>query len=116
MCREGKYETRADKASSALVRDPPEGRCSASVDVGVRRTRVPSKQAPAAHECLVHLQQLAGALRRWFYEQGETDAVLDSISGLNRFFLAFESLTQPNFTARLEQSRAPCAASSRASR
>lgn len=62
-----------------------------------------AKQAPAARECLLHLQQLAASLRRWFFEQEKTDAVLDSISGLNRFFLAFEPLTQPNFIVRLKQ-------------
>lgn len=62
-----------------------------------------SKRAPAARECLAHLQELAGSLRGWFYEQERTDTVLDSISGLNRFFLAFEELTQPNFIVRLKQ-------------
>ena len=62
-----------------------------------------SKRPPAARECLAHLQGLARSLRAWFYEQERTDTVLDSIAGLNRFFLAFEDLTQPNFIVRLKQ-------------
>lgn len=62
-----------------------------------------AKRATAARECLGHLRQLAGSLRRWFFEQERTGAVLDSISGLNRYFLAFEPLTQPNFIVRLKQ-------------
>ena len=62
-----------------------------------------SKQAPEARACLAHLQRLTDSLRRWFYEQEKTSAVLDAIAGLNGFFLAFEPLTQPNFIVRLKQ-------------
>jgi predicted membrane chloride channel (bestrophin family) len=62
-----------------------------------------SNRASAARECLEHLQRLAGSLRGWFYERERTETVLDSIAGLNRFFLAFEELTQPNFIVRLKQ-------------
>lgn len=61
------------------------------------------KGALAARECLGHVRRLAALLRRWFFEQESTDAVLDAITGLNGFFLAFEPLTQPNFVVRLKQ-------------
>ena len=62
-----------------------------------------SKQAPEARACLAHLQGLTRSLRGWFYEKERTSAVLEGITGLNRFFLAFEPLTQPNFIVRLKQ-------------
>ncbi len=62
-----------------------------------------NRQAAAARDCLAHLRELAVALKRWFYEREGTETLLDRISGLNPFFLAFEALTQPNFIARLKQ-------------
>lgn len=61
------------------------------------------KQAPAARECLAHMQRLAGSIEAWLRNRERTKAVLDAISGLNHHFLAFESLTQPNFIVRLKQ-------------
>lgn len=61
------------------------------------------QQAPAARDCLSHLQQLTETLKGWLYNRGSTMAVLDQIGGLNAFFLQFESLTQPNFIVRLKQ-------------
>lgn len=50
-----------------------------------------------------HVCHLATSLRRWLFDQESTDTVLDAVSGLNRFFHAFEPLTQPNFIVRLKQ-------------
>lgn len=61
------------------------------------------KHAEPARECLGQLRDLVGAVLSWFYRSESTAAVLDRISGLNRFFLAFEPLTQPNFIVRLKQ-------------
>jgi hypothetical protein len=64
------------------------------------------KQAPAARACLEHLQTLAGSIEAWLRNRARTDAVLETISGLNHHFLAFEPLTQPNFIVRLKQEQA----------
>lgn len=61
------------------------------------------KRPDAARECLVHVRGMAAMLRGWFLERESTHDVLESISGLNRYFLAFEAHTQPNFIVRLKQ-------------
>ncbi len=61
------------------------------------------KRPDVARECLVHVRGMAAMLRGWFFERERTHDVLDSISGLNRYFLAFEAYTQPNFIVRLKQ-------------
>lgn len=61
------------------------------------------KRPDAARECLAHVRRLAALLRSWFFERERTHDVLDSITGLNRYFLAFEAYTQPNFIVRLKQ-------------
>lgn len=61
------------------------------------------KRAKPALECLHHVRALAGSLLDWFYGRDAIATVFDRISGLNRFFLAFEPLTQPNFIVRLKQ-------------
>lgn len=64
------------------------------------------KQAPVARECVDHLAVLAETLQAWFNGRVQTDAALDEIDALNRFFLAFEPLTQPNFIVRMKQEQA----------
>jgi uncharacterized membrane protein YkvA (DUF1232 family) len=61
------------------------------------------KRAGPALECLRHIRGLVGSLLGWFHRREETAAVTERITGLNRFFLAFEPLTQPNFIVRLKQ-------------
>lgn len=61
------------------------------------------KKAPAAQGCLEHLQLIADGLRSWLRNRERTMTVLDRIGGLNKFFLEFEPLTQPNFIVRLKQ-------------
>lgn len=61
------------------------------------------KQAPEAAECLAAVRDLAATIERWLRNRDEVDEVLDDIRGLNRHFLAFEPLTQPNFIVRLKQ-------------
>jgi hypothetical protein len=61
------------------------------------------KRAPAARDCLAHMQALAASIESWLRNRKHTDALLEEISGLNRYFLAFEALTQPNFIVRLKQ-------------
>lgn len=61
------------------------------------------KQAPAARDCLAHMQRLAASIEAWLRNREEKAVVLEAICGLNRYFLAFEPLTQPNFIVRLKQ-------------
>jgi hypothetical protein len=61
------------------------------------------KRAPAARDCLAHMQGLVASIEAWLRNRERTDAMLEEISGLNRYFLAFEALTQPNFIVRLKQ-------------
>jgi len=62
-----------------------------------------AKGSDAARECLEHLTVLAARLDDWLRARTDVSAPLDAIDGLNRFFLAFEPLTQPNFIVRLKQ-------------
>ncbi|MDQ1256800.1 MAG: hypothetical protein QG656_1400 [Candidatus Hydrogenedentes bacterium] len=62
-----------------------------------------SKGADAAMQCIVHMKNLAVAIKGWFFKTRRTQEVLDRVHGLNDYFLAFESLTQANFIARLKQ-------------
>jgi len=61
------------------------------------------KKAEPALECLRHLRGVIGSLLDWLYGREKANKVFDGITGLNRFFLAFEPLTQPNFIVRLKQ-------------
>lgn len=61
------------------------------------------KQPEAARECLGHMQRLAASVEAWLRNRESTEAVHERICGLNRYFLAFEPLTQPNFIVRLKQ-------------
>jgi hypothetical protein len=61
------------------------------------------KEARAALDCLGHIRGLAAALLGWFHRREPISGVLERVSGLNRFYLAFEPLTQPNFIVRLKQ-------------
>ena len=42
-------------------------------------------------------------INKWFYKEEASEAIRKKISGLNDFFLAFETQTQPNFIVRLKQ-------------
>jgi hypothetical protein len=59
--------------------------------------------ADAARRCLEHLARLASTLNSWLRGREGVDAPLERIQDLNRFFLEFEPLTQPNFIVRLKQ-------------
>ena len=61
------------------------------------------KQARAALDCLGHIRGLAAALLGWFHRREAISGVLERVSGLNHYYLAFEPLTQPNFIVRLKQ-------------
>jgi hypothetical protein len=57
----------------------------------------------AARQCLAHLGELARAVDSWLRAGAPVDEPLERIDELNRHFLAFQPLTQPNFIVRLKQ-------------
>lgn len=59
--------------------------------------------AEAALRCLAHLGHLSGALGAWIRGKAGVEDALEEIEDLNRFFLEFQPLTQPNFIVRLKQ-------------
>lgn len=61
------------------------------------------KKAKEAKDCLVYLDELVNDLQDWFHKKERTNNLLKKLSGLNDFYLAFESITQPNFIVRLKQ-------------
>lgn len=61
-----------------------------------------NKGAKTAKDCLEYLLGLTVSLKDWFYKKESTKNMMDKISGLNDFFLAFEPLTQANFIVRLK--------------
>lgn len=65
-----------------------------------------SKNASVAKECLASLCQLTVSIKNWFYKKEKTRDVMEKLSGLSDFFLAFEPLTQANFIVRLKQEQA----------
>jgi hypothetical protein len=67
---------------------------------------IKNKGAREAEEALSYLREFASAVRRWFFREERTKAVLERIGGLNDHFLAFEPLTQPNFIVRMKQEQA----------
>ncbi len=60
-------------------------------------------KAKPAEECLVYILGMIDSINGWFHKKDRTRSLMDKLSGLNDFFLAFESLTQANFIARLKQ-------------
>jgi hypothetical protein len=62
-----------------------------------------STKAKPAQDCLVYILGLMDSINGWFHKKERTRSLMDKLSGFNDFFLAFESLTQANFIARLKQ-------------
>jgi hypothetical protein len=62
-----------------------------------------NKSAPVAKECLTYLSQLTVSIKNWFYKKERTKDIMERLSGLSDFFVAFEPLTQATFIARLKQ-------------
>jgi hypothetical protein len=67
------------------------------------RTIYKGKNAPAARECITYLHQFTVAVRNWFNKKERTKDVMEKLSGLSDFLVAFEPLTQANFIVRLKQ-------------
>lgn len=81
------------------------GELTTSIDsiVGEARTIYKTKNTPVAKECITYLYQLTVSIKNWFYKKERTSDIMDKLSGLSDFFLAFEPLTQATFIARLKQ-------------
>jgi predicted membrane chloride channel (bestrophin family) len=62
-----------------------------------------SKNSPIPLESLKYLSDLAVAIKNWFYKKEKTYSLFQKITGLNDYFIKFESLTQANFITRLKQ-------------
>lgn len=65
-----------------------------------------NKGAKEAESAVSYMADFASAVRRWFYREERTRAVMGRINGMNDIFLSFESLTQPNFIVRMKQEQA----------
>lgn len=65
-----------------------------------------SKGTKETEEAIAYITEFASAVRRWFFREERTRALLDLISRMNDIFLSFEPLTQPNFIVRMKQEQA----------
>lgn len=55
-----------------------------------------------------YIEELAKLIHTWFYKKEKTSHLMDRVSGLNRFLLACEPLTQANFIVRLNRNSIRC--------
>lgn len=60
-------------------------------------------RSPVALEFLGCVETLGRSIDAWLHKQERSGVLMDRVSELNRFFLALEPLTQPNFIVRLKQ-------------
>jgi len=61
------------------------------------------KKAKEAKACLHYVAELNTMIQGWLHKKVKTNDLLQKVTGLNDFYLAFESITQPNFIVRLKQ-------------
>jgi predicted membrane chloride channel (bestrophin family) len=64
---------------------------------------VKNKKAKVAIDALDHISDMSKNILQWFYKKERTKHILDQITKLNDYFLAFEPLTQANFIVRMKQ-------------
>lgn len=62
-----------------------------------------NKKSKEAKGCFTYLNDLLQMMQDWFHKKERTNILLHKISGLNDYYLKFESITQPNFIVRLKQ-------------
>jgi hypothetical protein len=62
-----------------------------------------NKKSKIAKDALQHLNTFSDTLYKWFYKKAKTEELFELLNGLNKYYLAFESLTQPNFIVRMKQ-------------
>jgi hypothetical protein len=58
---------------------------------------------PVALEFACFVGDLAVSIRSWFFKRERTTVIMARLADFNRYFLAFEPLTQANFIVRLKQ-------------
>lgn len=61
-----------------------------------------NKKSKTAKDFLIYIKDLNNSILKWFNKKERTFAVLNKITGMNDYFLAFEKLTQANFIARMK--------------
>lgn len=61
------------------------------------------KKSKVTREALTHLSDFTSSLLDWFRKKERTPVLLQKLAKFNEYFLAYESLTQPNFIVRLKQ-------------
>ena len=62
-----------------------------------------NKKAKEAKDCITYLSDFTESIIKWFHKEEKTVKIMEKITSLNEFFLAFESLTQANFIVRMKQ-------------
>lgn len=62
-----------------------------------------NKKAKEAKDFQIYLRDTTISVIKWFYKKERTKTLQDKITGFNKFFLAFEPLTQANFIVRMKQ-------------
>jgi uncharacterized protein YutD len=62
-----------------------------------------NKNSKVVQDYLTYLSGFNRSLVDWFYKKEKTENIMKKLSGLNDYFLEFESLTQANFIVRLKQ-------------
>lgn len=65
--------------------------------------RQAGKNPKVATNALHHVSGISKNILQWFYKKERTRHILDQITALNDYFLAFEPLTQANFIVRMKQ-------------
>lgn len=58
---------------------------------------------PSAMRFVGRVVELGRTIHAWFHGNVKTPALLQQVTDLNRFFAAFEPLTQPNYLTRMKQ-------------
>jgi predicted membrane chloride channel (bestrophin family) len=81
------------------------GELAASIETIIDEATIiyKSKRADSAKECLDYMRDFTIAVKGWLFKTRRTQDMLGMVHGLNDYFLAFESVTQPNFIVRLKQ-------------
>jgi len=80
------------------------GDLSASLEAIYDECEILYSQKPEkiVEECIQHTIKLNNMITLWFYKKAYTQEVLFEISELNKYWAAFEPLTQANFIVRLK--------------
>ena len=64
---------------------------------------IKGKNSNVAKDYLKSLSEFNTAIINWFYKKERTESLMNKLYDFNNYFLAFETITQPNFIVRLKQ-------------